>query len=95
MFILSFLSFMCSDNCIAVGINSDDTAVYGYIPVLAAAPDNGFGGEYPVSAPFDRIGTFKGEIPLYADFSQFGGVKLVNVIYQFAVHKSSLKRKFT
>ncbi len=86
---------MCSDYGIAVCVHGDDTAVYGYIPVLAAALDNGFGGEYPVPAPFDRIGTFKGEIPLYADFSKFGGVKLVNVIYQFAVHKSSLKRNFT
>ena len=83
-------SFMCSDYGIAVGIYGYDSAVHGHVPVLAFTLNNGFGGEYPVSAPSDRIVTFKGEISLYAYFSQLCGVKLVNIFYQLAVHSGSL-----
>ena len=71
---------MCSYYRIAVGIDGNDTAVYGYIPVLPSALYDSLGRTYLLSAPYHTVVTFKGEISLYTDSAKLRCVELGDIV---------------
>ena len=66
-----------------MGIDRYLTIVRPNIPVLALSFKNSSLRQNSGSAPFHRIVSLNGKIPLYSVHAHFGGVKLVNIFDKF------------
>ena len=71
---------MSGDNCVAAGVDGDNTAVNRHVPVLSLPGYDGIFAEYPRFAPFHHVHVSEREVPPYAVNAHLGRVDFGDVI---------------